>query len=113
MVRDMPKIELHRHLEGGIRPTTAWKLAQIQNINLGFADYPSFEKAALEDPSLGINSDDPGLFGSTLSEEYELLERTFKISAQDFRTINLKALQSSFLPEERQAMVRERYFLQV
>jgi len=51
--RDMPKIELHRHLEGGIRPATAWKLAQTQNIDLGFADYSSFETAALVREPIG------------------------------------------------------------
>ena len=52
-VRDMPKIELHRHLEGSIRPDTAWKLAQTQNIDLGFADYSSFETAALVREPIG------------------------------------------------------------
>jgi adenosine deaminase len=63
--------------------------------------------------SVGINSDDPGLFGSSLSDEYELLERTFGLSAQDFMLINQSTLQSSFLPEEMKAMVWERYFSQV
>ena len=53
IVGDMPKIELHRHLEGGIRPATAWKLAQTQNIDLGFADYLSFETAALVREPIG------------------------------------------------------------
>ncbi len=53
IVGDMPKIELHRHLEGGIRPAAAWKLAQTQNIDLGFADYPSFETAALVREPIG------------------------------------------------------------
>lgn len=60
--------------------------------------------------SVGVNSDDPGLFGSSLSEEYELLETTFGLSIEDFTTINLNALRSSFLPKARQDMVRDRYF---
>jgi adenosine deaminase len=63
--------------------------------------------------SVGINSDDPGLFGSSLSEEYELLERTFGLGADDFTAINLNTLRCSFLPKERRAMVWDRYFSKV
>jgi len=68
---------------------------------------PSLLKAGL---SVGVNSDDPGLFGSSLSEEYELLERTFGLSGEDFTAINLNALRCSFLPEETKDKVRKAYF---
>ncbi len=68
---------------------------------------PSLLKAGL---SVGLNSDDPGLFGSCLSEEYELLERTFGLSGEDFMAINLNALRCSFLPEETKDKVRKAYF---
>jgi adenosine deaminase len=68
---------------------------------------PGLLKAGL---SVGVNSDDPGLFGSSLSEEYELLERTFGLSGEDFMAINLNALRCSFLPEETKDKVRKAYF---
>lgn len=53
-----------------------------------------------------INSDDPALFNTTLSDEYRLLERTFGFDEAFFRAQNLRAAQAALLPEaERQALI--------
>lgn len=44
-----------------------------------------------------INSDDPGIFGISLSHEYELLSRIFNFSHQDFANCNHLAGKVSFL----------------
>lgn len=44
-----------------------------------------------------INSDDPGIFGIDLTNEYALLEKDYGFTEGDFRTVNKTALEASFL----------------
>ncbi len=46
-----------------------------------------------------INSDDPGIFASTLSDDYEVLQRIHGFTRADFAQANQIALQNSFLPK--------------
>lgn len=45
-----------------------------------------------------INSDDPGIFGISLSHEYELLSKSYGFTMQDFTRANEIAAQASFIP---------------
>lgn len=45
-----------------------------------------------------INSDDPGIFGTTLSDDYEVLHRIHNFTLEDFRRCNQTAFEASFLP---------------
>ncbi len=45
-----------------------------------------------------INSDDPGLFASTLTDDYEILQRVHKFTAAEFAAMNEDAIRASFLP---------------
>lgn len=45
-----------------------------------------------------INSDDPGLFASTLTDDYEILQRLHGFSEAEFEKLNANALHASFLP---------------
>lgn len=45
-----------------------------------------------------LNSDDPGLFQTTLSREYELAARSFHLSIEELHRIVLQAVHCSFLP---------------
>jgi len=50
-LRELPKVELHRHMEGSIRPATAWDLAARNGLDWGFATYDEFaEKACVKSP---------------------------------------------------------------
>lgn len=45
-----------------------------------------------------INSDDPGVFATTLSDDYEVLHRVHAFTREDFRHCNQIAFEASFLP---------------
>ncbi|MGH2562453.1 MAG: adenosine deaminase family protein, partial [Thermomicrobiales bacterium] len=47
-----------------------------------------------------VNSDDPPLFGTTLTDEYRLLAREFAYTAADLERITLNAVRASFLPDD-------------
>lgn len=52
-----------------------------------------------------INSDDPALFGTTLTDEYLLLATTFSYGVDDIERLALNAVHAAFLPApEKQAM---------
>ena len=38
-IRDLPKVELHVHIEGTLTPALRWKLAKRNNIELPYATY--------------------------------------------------------------------------
>jgi len=50
--------------------------------------------------SVTINTDDPKMFGSCLSEEYRLLEEKLGFSRDEIRTLILNAVQSAWLPKD-------------
>lgn len=50
---------------------------------------------------IAICSDDPGMFGSTLSDDYELLQRTQGFTIEDFRRCGQIAAQASFIPKSK------------
>jgi adenosine deaminase len=60
---------------------------------------------------VSINSDDAGMFGITLVDDYEAVNRVHGITLQDFRTFNLVALDASFLSQEIKESVRAKYFM--
>lgn len=47
-----------------------------------------------------INSDDPGIFATTLSDDYEVLHRVHGFTAEDFTRANQIAYHASFLSEK-------------
>lgn len=49
--------------------------------------------------AITINSDDPGVFATTLSDDYEVLHRVHNFTREDFTRCNQVAYQASFLPE--------------
>jgi aminodeoxyfutalosine deaminase len=55
-----------------------------------------------------LNTDDPGLFGTGLTEEYEKAVRYFSLNRDDLVRIALQGARSSFLPhDEKLAMMQE------
>lgn len=57
--------------------------------------------------SVSINSDDPGVFNTYLSEDYNFLIHNFNLSLNDFEKINKMAFKASFIPDflKKKAMV--------
>lgn len=54
-----------------------------------------------------LNSDDPTLFGSDLSGEYQVAEREFQFTAEQLRELASNSIEASFLPPDRKvAMLR-------
>ncbi|MFM6929409.1 MAG: adenosine deaminase [Bdellovibrio sp.] len=57
-----------------------------------------------------INSDDPGVFATTLSDDYEILHRVHGFTAEDFRRCNQVAFQASFISDQEKARVKGDFF---
>lgn len=57
-----------------------------------------------------INSDDPGVFASTLSDDYEILHRYHEFSLEEFKAINRIAFDASFIAESKKAKFKEAFF---
>lgn len=56
-----------------------------------------------------VNSDDPALFGASLTDEYRLLANAFGYAAADLERISLNAVRSSFLPPTERAAVLDEF----
>jgi adenosine deaminase len=52
-----------------------------------------------------INTDDPGIFNTNISREYELLHELFKFSQADFEKCNQAAFEASFIPAAKKSRV--------
>lgn len=56
-----------------------------------------------------INSDDPPMFNTTLTQEYQAVAATFSLSAGVIENLGLNALRASFLPEARKTELETRF----
>jgi adenosine deaminase len=57
-----------------------------------------------------LNTDDPGLMGIDLNNEWTLAREEIGFVDEDFRTVTENALAASFLPDDVKANVRRRHF---
>ncbi|MEZ4770787.1 MAG: adenosine deaminase [Caldilineales bacterium] len=55
-----------------------------------------------------VNSDDPPLFNTTLTQEFDKLTDTFALTADDLHSLSLNALRSSFLTTEARRPIEAR-----
>jgi adenosine deaminase len=56
-----------------------------------------------------VNSDDPTMFHTTLSDEYLLLLRDLGFTPEDVRTLSLNGVEASFLPDDDKRRLRSRF----
>ncbi len=68
-----------------------------------------FERLRAAGANVTVNSDDPPLFATSLTDEYRRLAETFGYDAETCAALALAALRASFLPAEEKAE-RERAF---
>lgn len=57
-----------------------------------------------------VNSDDPGVFATALSDDYEVLHRVHDFTKADFRRCNQIAFAASFIPQNEKDIFREEFF---
>lgn len=68
--------------------------------------FPTFDKHPLRElydrgMKLTLNSDDPGIFGSTLTDDYDIAQKYHGFGIEEFKAMNKVAFQKSFLPESK------------
>ena len=59
---------------------------------------------------LTINSDDAGVFHTSILDDYSVMISEFGFTAEDFKATNLIGLEASFLPAHEKDAVRRKYF---
>ena len=82
------------------------------NICLGvYPDYASHPLRQLWDQGVlvTIGSDDPPLFGTSLSREYEILVDHFGFQADELEQASLNGLRASLLPDGEKARLEEEF----
>jgi adenosine deaminase len=58
---------------------------------------------------VSVNSDDPSMFNTDMNNEYLALHRKLSFTVPELYRISLNALETSFLPEDRKAQLRETF----
>ena len=77
-------------------PTSNVRTGQVARIE----DHP-LPRMLAEGLFVTLNSDDPPMFATTLSEEYRLAARVFGLGVQDLARLAGNGVRASFLPAER------------
>lgn len=71
----------------------------LTNAVSSFQEHP-FRKLMTAGVRVTINSDDPGIFGSSLLDDYEILRTYHAFQREDFQHCNQTALEACFIPQE-------------
>jgi adenosine deaminase len=91
------------------------EVCPTSNVCLGvYPDYAMHPLRRLWDAGLlvTVNSDDPALFGTDLSHEYEVLVDRFGFSADELERVSLNGLHASFLPEPDKTQLETEFLTQ-
>lgn len=74
-----------------------------------YEEHP-IKKLIREGVLVTINSDDPGVFATTLSDDYEVLHRAHGFTIPDFHRCNQIAFDASFIPESEKNRFMTEFF---
>lgn len=87
------------------------EICPISNLRTRVVERPEDHPIAALDRAgvfVTVNSDDPPMFGTTLTEEYRFLARTFGYGIGDLERVSLNGIEASFLPaSKKQALASE------
>ena len=88
------------------------EVSPTSNIQLGvFPDYSQhpFRELANAGVNLTVNSDDPPMFNTTLTREFEVLVEHFDYTLVELLSLSRNAIRGSFLPPDRQRDLEARF----
>lgn len=88
------------------------EVSPTSNICLGV--YPSYAEHPFRDlheagVTVTVNSDDPPMFNTTLTNEYVVLAEQFGFSRAELCDISLRAVDAAFLPDEQRRALRAEF----
>lgn len=87
-------------------PLTQCLMSNLRlNIVKSLKDHPFghfFQKGVL----VTLNTDDPQIFNTRLSDEYRLAAETFNLSANDLATVVLNGVEAAFLPADQKTSLK-------
>jgi adenosine deaminase len=88
------------------------EVSPTSNICLGvYPDYAAHPFRALHEAGVPVtvNSDDPPMFNTTLTDEYLVLAEQFDFTLDDLAAFSLRAVNAAFLPDDERAALAD-YF---
>jgi adenosine deaminase len=86
-------------------PTSNWLTNGVTSVG----SHPAL-RLLREGVRVTLNTDDPGLMGIDLNNEWTVAREEIGFTDDDFRTVTENALAASFLPDDVKADVRRRHF---
>lgn len=99
--QDLPKVELHRHLEGSLRMSTMLEIARVYDLDLPHDDLPRFRQLFQVSPNDTINNTNFLLKFSNLRKLYrsaEIIQRITQEAIADAAAENIKYMELRFTP---------------
>jgi adenosine deaminase len=80
----------------------------IANVIDDVGDHP-FARQREAGVLVTVNSDDPGMMGTTICDDYEAVTDRFDYDPDTIEDIALDAIEASWAPADEQAALRERF----
>jgi adenosine deaminase len=102
---DVTRLVIERGVTLEMCPLSNWLTQGVRTV----AEHPS-RRLLREGAKVTLNSDDPGLFGTCLTDDWEAARDQIGFTDDDFRTATENAIAASFLPDDVKADVRGRHF---
>lgn len=89
---------------------TVLEVCPGSNVHLGavpsWAEHP-IARLREREVKVTVSTDDPPFFGTTMTREWEMLERTFGWTGEDLKALNLVALDAAFCDEATKDRIRK------
>jgi adenosine deaminase len=102
---DVTRLAIDRGVTLEMCPTSNWLTRGVPSV----ADHPA-RRLLRAGVKVTLATDDPGLFGTDLTHEYEVARDALGFGQRDFREAAANGMDASFLPEDVKADARSRHF---